>query len=85
MITVENMQPGKSYACTFKVSTMLDVLGRPHPNLTDTPLAGVKEYISEGDILARDTDSQLVKVHDYKSNKSFVVKFKDVENISETD
>ena len=39
MMTIDQIVPGKSYACKFKVETMLDELGRP-PGLSDTPLAG---------------------------------------------
>ena len=43
MIKAEDIKPGKSYACKFKVETMLDKFGRP-PNLSDVPLKGPGMY-----------------------------------------
>ena len=39
-ISIEAVQAGNSYACYFRTTTMLDELGRPAPNLSDTPLKG---------------------------------------------
>ena len=39
MYKIEDIQPGKSYGCKFKVTTMLDIHGRPN-GLSDTPLKG---------------------------------------------
>ena len=81
MIDILDITPGESYACRFKVETMLDTLGRPAPNLSDTPLAGVKVYESFGFLKQRDTDKRLVIVVDESSNKEFVVSFDDIWDI----
>ena len=47
MLKPEDIQPGKSYACKFKVEMMLDTFGRP-PGLSDTPLAGPGGTVQEG-------------------------------------
>lgn len=77
-IAIEDIEPGKSYACKFKTKTMLDALGRPAPNLSDQPLAGVKEYQGLGVLMQRDMDQRLVKLKDEKSGKEFVCSFDDI-------
>lgn len=81
MIAIEDITPGQSYACMFRVETMVDSLGRPAPNLSDTPLAGVKTYEGFGFLMQRDMDQRLVKLKDDKSNKEFVVSFDDIWDI----
>ena len=44
MIAIEDVTPGQSYACKFRVETMLDDMGRPAPNLSDQPLKGKGLY-----------------------------------------
>ena len=85
MIEIENITPGNSYACKFKVKTMLDDLGRPAPNLSDRPLAGVKIYEGIGILMQRDTEKRLVKLKDEKSKKEFVVTFDDIWDIDDID
>jgi len=84
MMTIEEVQTGKSYACKFKVETMLDTLGRP-PGLSDTPLAGPGLYESLGVLMQRDTEKRLVKLKDEKSSKEFVVSFDDIWDIDEVE
>lgn len=81
MIDIKDITPGESYACKFRVETMLDDLGRPAPNLSDRPLAGVKMYEGIGVLMQRDTDQELVKLQDEKSRKEFVVPFSDIWDI----
>jgi len=83
-MTIEEVQTGKSYACKFKVETMLDTLGRP-PGLSDTPLAGPGLYESLGVLMQRDTEKRLVKLKDEKSSKEFVVSFDDIWDIDEVE
>lgn len=80
-IAIEDITPGQSYACKFKVETMLDDFGRPAPNLSDTPLKGVGMYESIGILMTRDSDQRLVKLKDEKSSKEFVVSFDDIWDI----
>ena len=85
MIAIEDITPGNSYACKFKVRTMLDTLGRPAPNLSDTPLAGEGNYEGIGILMQRDSDQRLVKLQDDKSKKEFVVSFDDIWDIDTID
>ncbi len=84
-ISIEEIQPGKSYACKFMVETMVDTNGRPHPNLTDVPLKGITKYISLGIMLQRDSEKRLVKGKDTESTKEFVVGFDDIWEIDEAE
>ena len=77
MIDIENIVPGNSYACKFRVETMLDTFGRI-PGLSDTPLKGVGTYEGIGILMQRDTENRLVKLKDEKSSKEFVVSFDDI-------
>lgn len=81
MIAIEDVKPGNSYACKFKVKTMLDTLGRPAPNLTDTPLKGEGMYEGVGVLSARDMNTRLVRLIDEKTEKEFVVSFDDIWDI----
>jgi hypothetical protein len=84
MIDIKDITPGESYACKFRVETMLDELGRP-PGLSDTPLAGVQMYEGLGVLIARDLAQELVKLKDEKSSKEFVVPFADIWDIDTVD
>ena len=84
MIDIKDITPGESYACKFRVETMLDELGRP-PGLSDTPLAGVQMYEGLGVLIARDLEQELVKLKDEKSSKEFVVPFADIWDIDTVD
>ena len=77
MIDIQDITPGESYACKFRVETMLDEFGRP-PGLSDTPLKGVGTYEGVGVLLQRDLDQRLVKLQDEKSKREFVVSFDDI-------
>lgn len=81
MIKIEEIVPGNSYACKFKVKTMLDVLGRPAPNLSDQPLKGEGMYEGLGILMQRDSEKRLVLLKDEKSSKEFVVSFDDIWDI----
>lgn len=85
MIKIEDVVPGNSYACKFRVTTMLDDLGRPAPNLSDQPLKGPGEYEGLGVLVARDMNTRLVKLEDEKSKKEFVVSFDDIWDIDTVD
>ena len=85
MIDIEDITPGESYACKFRVKTMLDEHDRPAPNLTDTPLKGVGDYEGLGVLMQRDTEQRLVKLKDQKSSKEFVVGYNDIWEIDTVD
>jgi len=82
-MNIEDITPGGSYACKYKVETMLDEHGRPF-NLSDTPLAGPGEWEGVGIIMQRDLDQRLVKLKDtqYKMNE-FVVSFDDIWDVDD--
>ena len=84
MIKIEDITPGNSYACKFKVRTLLDSFGRI-PGLSDTPLAGEGNYEGLGVLLARDTEQRLVELQDEKSKKKFVVSFDDIWDVDTID
>ena len=85
MIKIEDVTPGKSYGCKFKVTTMLDTFGRPAPNLSDVPLKGPGEYEGFGVIQIRDMDSRLVELYDTGCRKSFRVSFDDIWDVDEVE
>lgn len=85
MIDIKDIVPGNSYACKFKVETMLDAMGRPAPNLSDVPLKGPGLYESIGVLMQRDMDQRLVKLKDDKSSKEFVVSFDNIWDIDEVE
>ena len=78
MIDIRDITPGESYACRFRVTTMLDTLGRPAPNLSDVPLKGPGVYEGFGVLYTRDTEQELVELKDETSGKMFVVPFADI-------
>jgi len=80
-MNIEDITPGKSYGCKFKVTTMLDTFGRPAPNLSDVPLKGPGEYEGFGILQKRDLESRLVELYDEKSKKIFRVSFDDIWDI----
>ncbi len=84
MYKIEDIETGKSYGCKFKVTTMLDIHGRP-PGLSDTPLAGPGEYEGFGVIQVRDSNSKLVEVYDTKARKTFRVGFDSIWDIDDVE
>jgi|TARA_B110000483_G_C17871549_1_gene418190 hypothetical protein len=77
MIDIKDIIVGKSYACKFKVETMLDEMDRI-PGLSDTPLKGVGTYEGIGVITHRDINSELVKLKDQDSGQEFVVGYDEI-------
>ena len=84
MIKIEDIEVGKSYACKFKVETMLDIFGRV-PGLSDTPLKGPGMYEGVGVIQVRDTAGKRVQLKDEKSKKEFVVPFSQIWDVDEVE
>ena len=85
MIDIKDIKPGQSYACKFKIKTMVDSLGRPAPNLSDQPLAGIKMYEGLGLLLTRDSKQELVELRDEKSGKVFVCPYDDIWDIDDAE
>ena len=81
MMKIEDIEVGKSYGCKFKVTTMLDTMGRPAPNLSDVPLKGPGKYEGFGVIQVRDLKSRLVELYDTTARKTFRVDFDNIWDI----
>jgi hypothetical protein len=84
MYKIEDIIPGNSYGCKFKVTTMLDEFGRV-PGLSDTPLKGPGEYEGFGVLQSRDMEKKLVELYDTTARKSFVVPFEDIWDIDDVE
>jgi len=84
MIDIKDVIPGKSYACKFRVETMLDTFDRP-PGLSDTPLKGTGTYEGFGVIMTRDLEQGFVKIRDEESLYHFVVPISDIWDIDTID
>jgi hypothetical protein len=85
MYNIEEITTGKSYACKFKVTTELDALGRPFPNLSDQPYGKRGEYEGFGFLLQRDLEQRLVLIGDIDSKKEFVVSFDDIWDLDDVE
>ena len=81
MIDIEEVIPGNSYGCKFRVETMLDTLGRPATDLSDVTLQGPGMYEGFGVIQVRDMKSRLVDLYDTTARKMFTVSFDDIWDI----
>lgn len=84
MIKIQDVKPGKSYACKFKTEQVLDEFGRI-PGLSDTPIKGLGWYEGFGELMQRDSEKQLVKILDEKSKKEFVVPFDQIWDVDEVE
>ena len=84
MYKIEDIEPGKSYGCMFKVETMLDTFDRP-PGLSDTPLKGPGTYKGFGVIQVRDLESRHVELYDTESRKTFTVSFDDIWDVDDVE
>jgi|TARA_R110000744_G_scaffold100769_1_gene194414 hypothetical protein len=84
MIKIQDVKPGKSYACKFKTEQVLDEFGCI-PGLSDTPLKGLGWYEGFGELVQRDSKTELVRILDQKSNKEFVVPFNQIWDVDEVE
>ena len=84
MYTIETLEVGKSYACKFKTTTMLDTFNRP-AGLSDVPVKGPGVYEGLGVIKIRDNESRLVELEDTVSRRKFVVSFDDCWDIDDVE
>lgn len=83
MIDIKDVEIGMSYACKFRVETMLNVDGQPPgiPTFHSAKLKGPGLYESIGIIMQRDMDNKLVRLKDKESLKEFVISFDDIWDI----
>jgi|TARA_R110001592_G_scaffold290603_1_gene559820 hypothetical protein len=71
MIDILEIDPGNSYACKFRVTSLLMEDGRPYESL--------------GVLIARDADSKLVRLEDTKTKQEFVVEFDNIWDIDDVE
>ena len=76
MLTINDIQAGKSYACKFKVKTLLYKGGKPTDVLSTNN--DIKDYESFGIIQQRDIENKLLAIIDQKTNIKFIVDFDSV-------
>jgi len=83
MIDIKDVEIGMSYACKFRVETMLNEDGQPPgiPTFHSSKLKGPGLYESIGIIMQRDMDNKLVRLKDKESLKEFVISFDDIWDI----
>jgi len=85
MLKIDDLVVGKSYACKFAITTMLDEDGSPTPNLSNKPLKGPGIYESLGVIMQRDLQNEKVIVSDTVTKQKFVANFSDIWDIDEVE
>ena len=81
MMKIEDVTPGESYACKFRVKNIpLDEYGRPGGmlSLADLPVVKHGDYEGIGVLMSRDTEKRLVELQDERTKKTFVVSFDDI-------
>jgi hypothetical protein len=85
MIAIEEITPGKPYACKFRVKEARDEFDRKWPNLSDTPFHHYSWVESFGFLLQRDTEQQLVVVADEKTDQEFVCGYDDIWDVDDVE
>jgi|TARA_B110000967_G_scaffold42011_1_gene41956 hypothetical protein len=81
MIDIEYVVPGETYACKFKVETMLDVAGHPVQLNVGEQAYGPGMYEGFGILVKRDMGNEMVELTDQKSGKNFFVPFAQIWDI----
>lgn len=81
MIDIRAVEPGTSYACRFRVVTMLDDAGNPAQLNLGEAAHGPGEYTSLGVITTRDLENQLVVVVDTQTHREYTVSFDNIWDI----
>lgn len=76
MLTVNDIEAGKSYACKFKVKTLLDYNGTPTEVISEDNK--ISDYESFGIIQQRDVEKHLLSIIDQNTNLKFIVDFDSV-------
>jgi hypothetical protein len=85
MYEMTELETGKSYACRFRVNTVLDADGNPASPLTGTNPDRAGEYEGLGVIKKRDVEQRLVELEDTTSRLSFVVSWDDCWDIDDVE
>lgn len=83
-MNLEDIEPGKSYACRFEVACLLDKHGVPVAEICEGARPGT--YTSLGVIVMRDTDNKLVKVKDVEHvDHEYVVSWENCWDVDEVE
>lgn len=78
---IQDITPGLSYACKYRVEIELDELGNPHTTLNSNKSNGTGTYESIGILVQRDLDNELVVLRDEPTGMEFVIPFADIWDI----
>jgi hypothetical protein len=81
MIDIKDITPGASYACRFRVVTMLDETGNPAQLQIGEAAQGPGEYEGLGVIRTRDLESEMVIVVDTQTQHEYTVSFEHIWDI----
>jgi len=84
MLKITDIEPGQSYACKFKLTTLLDRNGKIPKDNTEV-IENIGEYESLGIIAKRDLDKNLVELIDNDSGVKFIIPFTNIWDIDKID
>jgi len=82
--TMLELEQGRSYACRFRATAMLDNKGEP-AGIGSDDLVGPGDYEGLGVIKIRDTEQKLVELEDTTTGRTFVVPFDDCWDIDDVE
>lgn len=80
---ITEISAGQSYACRFRLQTVLDEKGYP-ANPTSPPVR-FGTFESLGIIVKRDTEAELVELLDQHSKEKYIVPFSDIWDVDTID
>jgi hypothetical protein len=78
LIGIDEVSVGCSYACRFRLETILDENGHPAHPQSEIPPLGKGIYESLGIIVQRDLTNQLVLLRDTRNFQEFIIPFGDI-------
>jgi hypothetical protein len=84
-IEIEDMVSGQSYACHFRIRTMLDKSGLPAQGSIGESFPGPGEYEGFGLIKTRDIENRRLIVIDLDTRREFTVGFEQVWGVDEVE
>jgi len=73
---ITEISAGSSYACRFRLNTVLDEKG--YPASPSSPPVRYGSFESLGIIIKRDKEAELVELLDQHSNSTYVIPFSDI-------
>jgi len=83
-VNLEDIEPGKSYACRFEVACLLDATGTPLADMVEGARPGV--YKGLGVIVMRDSENRLVRVRDVEhADHEYVVSWENCWDVDEVE